>query len=64
LGVSSFRVDFDFPPSVALADFFFSPDFFFAVFGLGVGVRRPFVFGVGDFLGLGVDVERASVSSD
>ena len=35
--------------------FFFAPDFFFAVFGFGVGVWRRFVFGVGDFFGFGVD---------
>ena len=64
LGVSSFRADFDFPPFIPLSDVFFSPDFFFAVFGFGVGVWRRFVFGVGDFFGFGVDVERASVSAD
>ena len=53
LGVSSFRADFD-----------FAPDFFFVVFGFGVGVWRRFAFGVGDFFGFGVDAERASVSSD
>ena len=49
LGVSSFRADFD---------------FFFAVFGFGVGVWCRFAFGVGDFFGFGVDAEPASVSSD
>ena len=57
LGVSSFRADFDFA-------LFFAPDFFFAVFGFGVGVWRRFVFGVGDFFGFGVDAARVSVSSD
>ena len=55
LGVSSFCTDFDFA-------LFFSPDFL--VFGFGVGVWRRFVFGVGDFLGFGVDAARVSVSSD
>jgi hypothetical protein len=53
LGVSSFRADFD-----------FAPDFFFVVFGFGVGVWCRFAFGVGDFFGFGVDAEPASVSSD
>ena len=57
LGVSSFCADFD----LAL---FFAPDFFFAVFGFGVGVWRRFVFGVGDFFGFGVEAARVSVSSD
>jgi hypothetical protein len=43
---------------------FFAPDFFFGVFGFGVGVCRRFVFGAGDFFGLGVDAARVSVSSD
>ena len=49
LGVSSFRA---------------APDFFFVVFGFGVGVWCRFAFVVGDFFGFGVDTERASVSSD
>jgi hypothetical protein len=56
LGVSSFRADFD-------SALFFAPDFFFAVFGFGVGVWCRFAFGVGDFFGFGVDAERASLSS-
>ena len=56
-GVSSFCADFDFA-------LFFAPDFFFAVFGFGVGVWRRFVFGVGDFPGFGVDAARVSDSSD
>ena len=62
LGVSS--ADFDFALFFALSDVFFAPDFFFAVFGFGVGVWRRFVFGVGDFFGFGVDAARVSVSSD
>ena len=34
------------------------------LFGFGVGVWRRFVFGVGDFFGLGVDAECVPVSSD
>ena len=64
LGVSSFRADFDSAFLFALSDVFFAPDFFFAVFGFGVGVWRRFVFGVGDFFGFGVDGARVSVSSD
>ena len=55
LGVSSFCADFD-------LELFFAPDFF--VFGFGVGVWRRFVFGVGDFLGFGVEAARVSDSSD
>jgi hypothetical protein len=62
LGVSSFRADFGFALFFALSDVFFSPEFFFA--GFGVGVWRRFVFGVGDFFGFGVDAARVSVSSD
>ena len=47
---------------MVLSDGFFAPVFFFA--GFGVGVRRRFVFGVGDFFGFGVDASRVSVSSD
>jgi hypothetical protein len=43
---------------------FFAPDFFFGVFGFGVGVCHRLVFGAGDFFGLGVDAARVSVSSD
>ena len=57
LGVSSFRADFDSGP-------FFVPDFFFDVFGFGVGVWCRFAFGVGDFFGFGVDAACVSVSSD
>ena len=57
LGVSSSRADFDFA-------LLFAPDFFFAIFGFGVGVWRRFVFDVGDFLGFGVDAARVSDSSD
>ena len=57
LGVSSFSAAFDFALSFVL-------DFFFAVFGFGVGVWCRFVFGVGDFFGFGVDAARVSVSSD
>ena len=64
LGVSSFRADLDFALLFVLSDVFFAPDFFFAVFGFGVGVWRRFVFGVGDFFGFGVDAVRVSVSSD
>jgi hypothetical protein len=64
LGVSSFRAAFDFELFFVLSDVFFAPDFFFAVFGFGVGVWRRFVFGVGDFFGFGVDAARVSVSSD
>ena len=64
LGVSSFRADFDSALFFVLSDVFFAPDFFFAVFGFGVGVWRRFVFGVGDFFGFGVDAARVSVSSD
>ena len=64
LGVSSFTADFEFALFVVLLDVFFAPDLFFTVFGFGVGVRRCFVFGVGDFFGFGVDAERVSVSSD
>jgi len=64
LGVSSFRADFHSALFFALSDVFFAPDFFFAVFGFGVGVWRRFVFGVGDFFGFGVDAARVSVSSD
>ena len=53
-GVSSCCADFDFA--------LFAPDFF--VFGFGVGVWRRFAFGVGDFLGFGVDAARVSVSPD
>ena len=53
LGVSSFRADFD-----------FALDFVLAFFGFGVGVWCRFAFGVGDFLGFGVDAECAEVSSD
>ena len=38
LGVSSFRADFDFALFFVLSDVFCVPDFFFAVFGFGVGV--------------------------
>jgi hypothetical protein len=64
LGVSSFRADSDSALFLALSDVFFAPDFFFAVFGFGVGVWRRFVFGVGDFFGFGVAAARVSVSSD
>ena len=64
LGVSSFRADFDSALFFALSDVFFAPDFFFAVFGFGVGVWRRFVFGVGDFFGFGLAAARVSVSSD
>ena len=55
LGVSSFCADFDFALFFVSSDVFFGPDFFFAVFGFGVGVWRSFVFGVGDFFGFGAD---------
>jgi hypothetical protein len=64
LGVSSSLADFDLSLFVVLPDVFFVLDFFFAVFGFGVGVWRRFVFGVGDFFGLGVDAECVPVSSD
>ena len=64
LGVSSFRADFDFSLFFVLSAAFLAPDFFFAVFGFGVGVWRRFVFGAGDFFGFGVDAARVSVSSD
>jgi hypothetical protein len=64
LGVSSFCADFDFVLLFVLLDVFFASDFFFAVFGFGVGVWRRFVFGVGDFFGFQVDAARVSVSSD
>jgi hypothetical protein len=48
---SSFRADFDFAVFFVLADVSFSRDFF-AAFGLGVGVWRPFDFG--ETLGSGV----------
>ena len=54
----------DFALLFVLSDVFFAPDFFFGVFGFGVGVWRRFVFGVGDFFGFGVDAVRVSVSSD
>jgi len=53
LGVSSSSAGLD-----------FAADFFFAVFGFGVGVWCRFALGVGDFFGFGVDPECASVSSD
>ena len=56
LGVSSFCADFDCVLLFDLSDVFFAPDFFFAVFGLGVGVWRRFVFDVGDFFGFGIGV--------
>ena len=64
LGVSSIRADFDFAAFFVSSDVFFVPDFFFAVFGFGVGEWRRLVFGVGDFFGFGVDSARVSVSSD
>jgi len=64
LGVSSFRADFDFALFFVSSDVFVASDFFFTVFGFGVGVWRRFVFGVGDFFGFGVDAERVSASSD
>ena len=64
LGVASFRAEFDSAFSLVLSDVFFAPDFFFAVFGFGVGLWRRFVFGVGDFFGFGVEAARVSVSSD
>src|SRR4029077_3318551 len=64
LGVSSFCADFDFALFFAFSDVSFAPDFFFAVFGFGVGVWCCFAFGVGDFFGFGVDAARVSVSSD
>ncbi len=64
LGVSSFCADLDFVLFFVLSDVFFEPDFFFAVFGFGVGVWRRLAFGVGDFFGFGVDALRVSVSSD
>ena len=57
LGVSSFFAGVDFA-------LFFALDFFFAVFGFGVGVWRRFVFDVVDFLGFGVDAACVSDSSD
>ena len=38
LGVSSFCADVDVALLFVLTDVFFAPDFFFAVFGFGVGV--------------------------
>ena len=64
LGVSSFCADFDFALFFVLSDVFFASDFFFAVFGFGVGVWRRFVFGVGEFFGFGVDAARVFGSSD
>ena len=63
LGVSSSRADSDFA-LFSFSEVFFAPDFFFAVFGFGVGVWRRFVFGVGDFFGFGVDAACVSASSD
>src|SRR5262249_39278799 len=54
LGVSSVCADFYFAFFFVFSDVFFGPDFFFAVFG----------FGVGDCFGFGVDAARVSVSSD
>ena len=54
----------DFAAFFVSSDVFFVPDFFFAVFGFGVGEWRRLVFGVGDFFGFGVDSARVSVSSD
>ena len=62
LGVSCFRVDFDFPLFFVLSEVFFAPDFFLPLVGFGVGVCRRFVFGVGDFFGLAVDWAYASAS--
>jgi len=63
LGVSSFRADFDSALLFALSDVFFAPDFFFAVFGFGVGVWRRFVFGGGEFLWFSEWTRRASAAS-
>jgi hypothetical protein len=64
LGVSSACADLEFSIFVAVPDVFFGLDFLFVFFGFGVGVWWRFVFGVGDFFGLGVDAERVSLSSD
>ena len=64
LGVSSSRADFDSALFFVLSEVFFVLDLFFAVFGFGVGVWRRFVFGVGDFFGLGVGAARVSAFSD
>jgi hypothetical protein len=61
LGVSSFRADFDFPLFAVVSDVFFALDFFFVVFGFGVGVLCRFAFGVGNFFGFGLDVVRVSL---
>jgi hypothetical protein len=49
---------------VTLSDVFFRLDLVTGFFGFGVGVWCRFVFGVEDFLGLGVEAERVSASSD
>jgi hypothetical protein len=63
-GVSSSGSDLDFALFLVLLDGAFDPAFFFAVFGLGVGVWPRFGFGVGVFFGFGVPVLRGSDSSD
>jgi hypothetical protein len=62
LGVSSFCADF--PLFTVVSDVFLALDFFFAVFGVGVGVWCRFAFGVADFFDFGVDVARISLWSD
>ena len=62
LGVSSsFRVDLDFPAFFVLPET--SLDFFFADFGLGVGVWRRFDFGLRSGVSRGVGSGVASSSS-
>ena len=55
LGVFSSSADVDSSPLPVFSAVPFAPDFFFAVFDLGVGVWRRFIFGVADFFGFGVD---------
>jgi hypothetical protein len=61
---SSFRADFDFAVFFVWPDVSFARDFFFRIFGLGVGVWRRFTFleapGVGVLCGLAAGVVSSS----
>ena len=64
LDFSSFPVDLEFPLFLVLSEVFVALDFFFMLFGFGVGVWRRFRFGIGDSFDFETDAACVSASSD
>jgi hypothetical protein len=64
LVVSCFAIDFEFPLLLRLSESFTVPDFFFVLFGFGVGVWRWFFFDDRDFFDVGLVAACAPASSE